>query len=509
MRNCWTISGILSAAMVAGCSGGSDGAAAVLANLAPTFSSSASVSVAENSVGVVYTASAVDGNGDTVTISISGGPDAATVTLDATSGGLSFTATVDFENPTDANGDNVYEVTLEARDGRGGVAAIDLLITVTDETDVIRVRRVGTGFSQPLGLVALPDGSGRVLVLEKAGRVRVLTPDTGAIDSVDFLDVSGSISTVRESGLLGLALSPEFATDRTLYVHVNNSAGDTEIRRFQTFAGSLDQVDASTSDVILTIAQPDSNHNAGWIGFDGSGLLIIPMGDGGGSGDPSDFAQNPQSLLGKVVRIDVSSDDFPSDPLRDYAIPSGNTFTDPANGLPEIFAVGLRNPFQSNIDPISGNLLIGDVGQAALEEINRLPMSDSSFNFGWAVREGTAFFKGADQPAFTPPVAEYPRGTGAREGQSVTGGLVYQGPVEALQNHYVFGDFISSNVWSIPVTDLVNGQTVAASAFNLLNSDFVPDQGSLTSIAAFGTDEVGNLYIASLGGDVFRMEAGN
>ena len=165
---------------------------------------------------------------------------------------------------------------MEARDGRGGVATLNLQITVSDVTETIAVRRVGTGFSQPLGLAALPDGSGRVLVLEKAGRVRVLTPDTGAIASVDFLDVSGSISTVRESGLLGLALSPNFPTDRTLYVNVNNTSGDTEIRRFQTFAGSLDQVDASTSDVILTFTQPDSNHNAGWIGFDVNGFLVFP-----------------------------------------------------------------------------------------------------------------------------------------------------------------------------------------------------------------------------------------
>lgn len=509
MRLISTLSGLFSLAIMTACSGGGGGSPGGLVNLAPVFSSSASVSIAENSVGVIYTANASDGNGDTVTISIAGGPDAGVVTLNASSGGMSFTASVDFENPSDANGDNVYEVTLEARDGRGGVTTLNLQITVTDVADTIAVRRVGTGFVQPLGLVALPDGSGRVLVLQKGGRIRVLDPDTGNIDSVDFLDVSASISTAGEGGLLGLALSPSFATDRTLFINVTNSSGDTEIRRFQTFTGSLDQVDASTSDVILTIGQPDTNHNAGWIGFDGSGFLIIPMGDGGGSGDPSDFAQNTQTLLGKVSRIDVSGDDFPSDALRDYAIPAGNTFSDPANGLPEIFAVGLRNPFQSSFDPISGDLLIGDVGQAAIEEINRLPMSDSSFNFGWAVREGTASFKGPDQPEFTPPVAEYPRGAGPREGRSVTGGLVYQGPVEALQDTYVFGDFISDNIWGIPVADLTNGQTIAASEFILLNSDFVPDQGSMTSITAFGTDETGNLYVVSIGGDVFRMEAGN
>lgn len=501
---------VLAFGLVAACSGGGgDGGTTGITNIAPNFSSSASVSIAENSVGVIYTATANDTNGDTVTISLAGGPDAGVFSIDASSGNLSLTASVDFENPSDANGDNVYELTLEARDGRGGVATLNLQITVTDETDTIALRRVGTGFAQPLGLIALPDGSGRVLVLEKTGRIRILNPETGAIESVDFLDVSGSISSNGERGLLGLALSPDFATDRTLYVHVTNSAGDTEIRQFQTFAGMLDQVDASTSDVILTIGQPETNHNAGWIGFDANGFLIIPMGDGGGSGDPNNLAQNPQTLLGKVIRIDVSGDDFPSDASRDYAIPAGNSFTDPANGLPEIYAIGLRNPFQSSFDPISGDLLIGDVGQGAIEEISRLPMDDSSFNFGWAVREGTAFFKGADQPEFTPPVAEYGHGTGDREGRSVTGGLVYQGPVEALQNTYIFADFISDNIWGIPVSDLINGQTVASSEFLVLNSDFVPDQGSLTSIASFGTDETGNLYIVSLGGDVFRMEAEN
>ena len=509
MRRCDWGFGVIAILALAGCDGGGEDGGVTLSNAGPVFSSSASVSVEENTVGVVYTAVAIDNDGDTVTISLAGGADAGSVNFNATSGELSFSIDLDFENPSDANGDNIYELTFEARDGRGGIAQLDLDIEITDQVDVISVRRVGTGFDQPLGLAALPDGSGRVLVLEKTGRVRLLDPSTGAIEAVDFLDVSGSISTNGERGLLGLALSPNFASDRTVYVHVTNTAGDTEIRRFQTFAASADQVDPSTSDVILTIAQPDTNHNAGWIGFDASGFLVFPTGDGGGAGDPNNLAQNPQSLLGKVLRLDVSSDDFPADGLRDYAIPAGNTFTDPADGLPEIFAIGLRNPFQSSFDPVSGDLLIGDVGQGAIEEVSRLPMSDSSINFGWAVREGTAFFKGDDQPEFAAPVAEYGHGTGAREGRSITGGLVYQGPVEALQDTYIFGDFISDNIWGVPVDDLINGQTVASSAFILLTDDFAPDQGSLTSIGAFGTDVADNLYIVSLSGDIFRLEAQN
>lgn len=260
----WMMTGLV---LMAGCGGGGgSGNGVTLTNAGPVFSSTASISIEENTVGVVYTAQANDADGDTVTISLAGGPDAGTVTLDATSGGLSFLIDLDFENPGDANADNIYEVTLEARDGRGGVATLDLDIEITDQVDVVRLRRVGSGFTQPLGLVALPDGSGRVLVLEKGGRVRILTPDTGSIDSVDFLDVSASISTAGEGGLLGLALSPDFATDGLVYVNVNNLAGDTELRRFATFAATPDQVDPSTSDVILTFGQPDTNHNAGWIG---------------------------------------------------------------------------------------------------------------------------------------------------------------------------------------------------------------------------------------------------
>eukprot|EP00903_Cladosiphon_okamuranus_P002755 g2753.t1 len=454
MRRCDWIFSIFSIFALASCGGGGDGGSVTLTNAGPVFSSSTTLSIEENTVGVVYTATANDADGDTVTISLAGGPDAGSVSFNATSGELSFSVDLDFENPSDANGDNIYELTFEARDGRGGVAQLDLDIEVTDQVDVVRMRRVATGLTQPLGLIALPDGSGRVLVLEKGGRVRVLTPDTGAISSVDFLDVSSSISTAGEGGLLGLAFSPDFATDRQVYVHVTNASGDTEIRRFETFAATPEQADPSTSDIILTFAQPEDNHNAGWIGFDASGFLIVPTGDGGGAGDPNDFAQNPNSLLGKVLRIDVSADDFPADDSRDYAIPSGNTFTDPSLGLPEIFAVGLRNPFQSSFDPATGDLLMGDVGQGAIEEISRLPMTDSSRNFGWAVREGTAFFKGANQPEFTNPVAEYSHGVGPREGRSITGGVVYRGPVEALQNTYIFGDFISDNVWGIPVADL-------------------------------------------------------
>ena len=478
-------------------------------NAAPVFTSASTLDVAENTNGDFYTAAASDADGDTLSFSISGGADASLFNLNASTGALSFISAPDFEAPSDANGDNIYNLTLSVIDGRNGVANLEVVVTVTDEVHAPQVRRVGQGFDQPLFASALLDGSGRMLIAEKGGRIRILTPDTGVIASVDFLDVSTSITTSGEGGLLGFALAPDFASTGQIYINVTNSSGDTEILGYRTFSNNLEQIDPTTKNLILTFDQPASNHNAGWLGFDRNGFLVIPTGDGGGSGDPNNYAQNPQSLLGKVLRIDLSRDDYPSDETRDYAIPAGNTFTNASNGLPEIYAVGLRNPFRASFDPVNGDLLIGDVGQNALEEIDRLPMNDSTYNFGWAVREGTAQFKGANEARFTAPVTQYTHGTGPTQGRSVTGGIVYTGPVETLQGAYIFADFVTDNIWSVPASDLVNGTTVQQSQFNILTTTFTPDASTINNIAGFGLDESQNLYIVSLSGNVFRLEAAN
>lgn len=493
--------------LLAACGSGSDGGTAALANLAPTFSSSANVSVQENSGGPVYTVTASDPEGAAVTVSLGSGGDAAAFSFDPATGALSFASPPDFENPGDADGDNVYNVSFTARDPSGASATLNVAITVTDDAGAARLARVGQGFSQPLYLTALPDGSGRVAVVEKGGRVRLLNPETGAVDTVDFLDVSGDISTNGERGLLGLAFSPDFETDGVIYINITNPAGNTEIRRYSTFAGSLEQIDPSTADIIMAIGQPADNHNSGWLGFDDAGFLVIPTGDGGGA--PGDRPQDLNNLLGKVLRIDVNGDDFPADDDRDYAIPAGNPLA-MSGGAPEIVAAGLRNPFRCSFDPDTGDLLIGDVGQSAIEEIDRLEFGGGLVNFGWPLREGTQSFNGgANRPEFTAPVAEYGHGSGERQGRSVTGGYLYRGPVEALQGDYVFADFITSNIWSVPGADLVNGETVASGDFEVLNAELTPDAGSLGNIPSFGEDADGDLYILSFSGDVFRVEAGN
>jgi glucose/arabinose dehydrogenase len=369
-----------------------------------------------------------------------------------------------------------------------------------------RARRVATSFNQPVFLTAIPDNSGRVLVVEKGGLIRILTPSTGAIAAPAFLDVSASIATDGERGLLGLALAPDFATSGVFYIYVTNTNGDNEVRRFRTLAGNRNQADATTGDVILRVPHPNfGNHNGGWIGFGPDGFLYVASGDGGGSGDPAGNAQNTSALLGKILRLDVASDAFASDPLRDYSVPASNPFAS-AGGAPEVYAYGLRNPWRASFDN-NGNLYVADVGQNSVEEINLIPAGSGALNFGWNRREGTIAYNGAaNSAAFTAPVAEYQHGSGARQGNSIVGGYVYRGPNEGLRGQYIFADYVSRNIWSIPVASLTQGQTFASSLFVERNIDFRPDVGSYSSITSFGTDQTGNLYILDGDGEIFIIE---
>ena len=492
---------------LAGCGGGgNDGSPPpppTQTNRPPTFTSPATANVAENSSGTVYTAIASDLDGNPLTFSLAGGADQAAFRISAT-GALSFATTPDFENPADADGNNVYLVRIGVSDGMVSTT-LDLAVTVTNTgPDAFRVTRVGTGFAQPLFVAPVPDNSGRVFVVEKGGRIRILTPG-GA--STLFLDVSGEISSDGERGLLGFATAPDFAATGTFYVYLTNANTDIEIRRYRTVANNRDVADAATRDVILTFAHPGfSNHNGGWIGFGNDGFLYAASGDGGGSGDPNNNAQNINVLLGKMLRIDVSRDDFAADPLRDYGIPANNPFAQ-SGGRPEIWAFGLRNPFRNSFDAATGNLIIGDVGQNAIEEVDLMRPTDGGANFGWPFLEGTRAFRGGGPASLVPPVTEYAAGSGPREGQSITGGYVYRGPIESLRGQYIFGDFVTANIWSIPVAEFSVGTTVPSSRYTLRRMDFTPDQGTINLIASFGLDQAGNLYIVDLGGEIFRLEA--
>lgn len=493
--------------LLAACGGGGGSPQpAPPANSAPSFTSPAAVSVSESvGTGTAYTAAATDPDGDSLSFSVAGGADAARFAISA-GGVLRFAAASDFENPADADRDNVYQVQIGVSDGRAS-ATLGLAVTVTDsQAGAFRVRRVATGFAQALYLAAVPDGSGRVFVVQQGGLIRILTPASGAVAPTPFLDVSGEISTDGERGLLGFAAAPDFQTSGIFYVFLTNAGGDIEIRRYRTLAGDRDRADPASGDVLIRIEHSAaSNHNGGWIGFGPDGLLYAAVGDGGGGGDPDDNGQNRNVLLGKMLRLDVSVDAFPNDELRDYRIPPGNPFAN-GGGAGEVWALGLRNPFRNSFDRATGNLWIGDVGQGAVEEIDLMRPGDAGANFGWAIVEGTRPFKGQPTATLTAPVAEYEHGTGPRQGNSVTGGYVYRGPVEALQGEYVFGDFVRGHLWSVPVAQLVPGSTLPSSQFTIRTQDFAPNAGAIGNVASFGEDQAGNLYIVDYDGEVFVIE---
>ncbi|WP_213434120.1 MULTISPECIES: PQQ-dependent sugar dehydrogenase [Lysobacteraceae] len=474
-------------------------------NRAPTFTSAASVAVPEDTAGVFYTASASDMDGNPVTFSLVGGADAAQFTI-TRAGALAFVTPPNFEAPTDSDANNLYTVQLGASDGTSTTTLL-LSVTVTDRVSVgFRVRRVVAGMTSPVLLAAVPDNSGRVFVGELAGRIRILSPSTGTLAPADFLDLRGQLSTDGERGLLGFATAPDFAASGLFYVFVTDPVGTIEVRRYRTSTTNRDRADPATLQLVLRQPHPRSNHNGGWLGFGPDGMLYIAIGDGGGFGDPDNKGQDRNTLLGKILRVDVARDQFPGDATRNYGIPTGNPFAS-AGGAPEVWAFGLRNPFRNSFDPATGNLFIGDVGEDRIEEIDMMRPADAGANFGWSIFEGTLPFRGTNPGGLAPPVAQYMHGTGTREGNSVTGGVVYRGPVDSLRGHYLFSDFIRPNVWSIPVAAMVPNTTLPSAAFTLRNADFAPDAGAFNNIVYFGTDQTGNVYLVDLDGEVFVIEA--
>ncbi len=456
-------------------------------------------------VGVVYRPVATASGGGAVTYGATiGGPDAARFVMNPVTREVRFVAQPDFEAPADADGNNVYDISFTASDGTT-TATQNVAVTVTNVASGFRVRRVVSGMSAPIFAAGLPDGSGRVAIVERAGRIRIVNPATGTFEANDFLNITSQIDTAGEKGLLSIAFSPNFLADPTFYLHMNpsgSSASSTEIRKYTVSASNLAQADASSGDVILSVPQPTAtNHKGGTLVFDNAGRLLISLGDGGSN---AASAQDTNSLLGKILRIDPSSDAFPGDASRDYAIPTANPFASGAGGRPEIYAMGLRNPFRMSVDPVTGDLFIGDVGEGALEEIDRLPASTTSIvNFGWNVREGSqAFNGGANNPSFTSPVTEYARALG----YSVTGGVVYRGPIEDLQGHYIFADFGSNRKWTAPIANLTVGSVLPSASLTERTSAFTPNAGSANSLVAFGTDNEANVYFVSLGGDVYVLE---
>ncbi|WP_447764832.1 PQQ-dependent sugar dehydrogenase [Sphingopyxis panaciterrae] len=475
--------------LLASCGGGGGGSPPPpTPNTPPAFTSPQTASVVENTT-AAYQAAASDGNGDTLTFTIDGGADAALFSISA-AGALQFKAAPDYDLPGDANGDNVYAVQLRVSDGQAG-ATQPVNVTVTNSREGIAVTRVGTGFDQPLYVAPIP-GDSRVYVVEKTGNVYRFDPANGSRTQV--LDIT-DISTSSERGLLGIAAYPDHAASQRLFAVATAPDGAVQVRRY-----TLGRPDSSTDyDLVLSVPHAENRtHNGGWIDFGPDGYVYVSVGDGGG-GDPNNNAQNTNSRLGKILRFAVGAGG------STYAPAPGNPFL-AGGGDPYVFAYGLRNPFRASFN--GSTLLIGDVGEGAIEEVDLVTTTQPGRNFGWRFKEGTQPYSGTAPGGLTDPVAEYGHGSGPRQGNSITGGYVYRGPVASLAGQYIFADFVSGNIWSVPFSSLVAGQTLASSRFAQRNEDFTPDAGTLSSIASFGEDSAGNLFLVGIGGDIFMVRQG-
>jgi uncharacterized protein (TIGR03437 family) len=351
-----------------------------------------------------------------------------------------------------------------------------LLLTsaVFAQTPSIRLHRVASGFEMPTDIKSPHDSSGRLFVVEQRGRIRII--DEGRVLETPFLDIRQRVSCCSEQGLLGLAFPPKFASRQYFYINYTNTAGDTVISRLRV-SSNPDIADAASEQILLTIAQPFPNHNGGNLVFGPDGYLYIGTGDGGGGGDPQDNGQNPGALLGKMLRLDVESGTQP------YTSPQSNPFVNRSGARPEVWAIGLRNPWKYSFDRETGDLWIADVGQNRAEEVNFVPASSGGGeNYGWDRMEGLQCYPasaGCSRDGLTLPVLEYTRD----QGVSVTGGYVYRGSrYPGLHGIYFYGDYGSGNLW---------GVTREGSTFRnrLLN-------GTGLQISTFGEDEQGEIYLA-------------
>lgn len=367
-------------------------------------------------------------------------------------------------------------------------------------TDAVVLQEVAAGFNQPVYLTHAGDGSGRLFVVEKAGRVKII--EAGSVREEPFLDITDRVSSNGEAGLLSIAFPPEYADTGYFLVYYNhrdknlvqpeagdqgiNDGFDTVVARFRVTADP-NLADPGSEERILLRNQPYTNHNGGLIVFGPDGALYIGLGDGGSSGDPLGAGQDLSTWLGKILRIQVG-------PTGTYHLPPDNPFVGQEDAQPEIWDWGLRNPWRFSFDRQSGDLWIGDVGQNQQEEIHLHPAGEpGGLNFGWNCYEGELPYRLTERctASYQPPVLVYPR----EEGRSVTGGYVYRGSrFPSLSGRYFFADYVQGRLWSIQRSG---------------DSGWTPKRLELDStegIVSLGEDEAGELYLLGFGsGTVYQI----
>ena len=359
---------------------------------------------------------------------------------------------------------------------------------VTDLTTIqVGLREIVGGLDSPVGIAHADDKSQRLFIVEKKGRIRFI--QDGALADTVLLDITERVgSSASEQGLLGLAFHPNFAQNGFLFVNYTDRQGNSIIARFSADADRA-QADPASEVVLLTLQQPAGNHNGGHLAFGPDGFLYIGMGDGGAAADRFGNGQNPQTLLGAMLRLDVDRE-------QPYAIPVGNPFVGDPAARDEIWAIGLRNPWRFSFDRLTGDLYIADVGQNRFEEINLQPAkSNGGQNYGWPIMEASHCHpegSSCDTAGLTLPQAEYDHSVGC----SVTGGYVYRGQqFPELRGIYLFGDYCSGRLWGL-VPDEKGARTVV----ELAQVDL--------RLSSFGEDEGGELYLLDMqGGRLYQIVA--
>lgn len=343
----------------------------------------------------------------------------------------------------------------------------------------INLEEFATGFTAPVEITHANDS--RMFVVQQNGIIKIVQPD-GTVNSSNFLNISSKITYGGERGLLGLAFHPQYSTNGYFFVYYNDTTGNITVARY-TRSSNPDVADATTEKIILNQPKPFDNHNGGSIHFAPDGYLWIVTGDGGSGGDPNNNGQNKNSLLGKMLRLDINS-------TGPYNIPPDNPFVG-TDGADEVWAYGLRNAWKFNFDTVSGNVMIADVGQGNIEEINRMPLTQAGINYGWRCYEGNNAYNTsgcAAQSTMTFPVAAYNHSGGRC---SITGGYVYRGTqYPALQGKYIFADYCSTQIGILNNDDSITW----SAAF------------SGNNFSTFGINNQNELFAAAVNnGKIFRI----